>query len=193
VFHALLASTNGVNRLDFGKIIDTSKKGRIMSGVLSVKAFWTTLLFVHLILALGLLGALTHQAVAVALPARQASGGGIIARYRSVRASGYATAVCTLWVLTFFVGAYIYTAYTIYIKIPLIAEHYFKTGAFFDFKEHVASLGLLLLPAYWYLWKNADNPEYDNARKGVTIVLASFCWFLFLVGHFLNNARGFGS
>lgn len=164
-----------------------------MSGVLSTDAFWTIWLFIHLILALGLLGALTHQAVAVMLPVRRASGGGIIARYRSVRAPGYATAVCTLWVLTFFVGAYIYTAYTIYIKIPLIAGHYFKTGAFFDFKEHVASLGLLLLPAYWYLWKNADNPEYDNARKGVTIVLASFCWFLFLVGHFLNNARGFGS
>lgn len=164
-----------------------------MSGVLSTNAFWTVWLFVHLILALGLLGALTHQAVAVMLPVHQPSGGGIITRYRSVRAPGYAAAVCTLWVLTFFVGAYIYTAYTIDIKIPLIEEHYFKTGAFFDFKEHVASLGLLLLPAYWYLWKNADNPEYDNARKGVTIVLASFCWFLFLVGHFLNNTRGFGS
>jgi hypothetical protein len=162
-------------------------------GLISTNAFWTIWLFVHLIFALGLLGALTHQAVAVMLPARQTSGGGIVTRYRSVRASGYASAVCALWVLTFLVGSYIYTAYSVYIKIPLIEEHFFKTGGFFDFKEHVATLGLLLLPAYWYLWKNADNPEYDNARKGVTIVLASFCWFLFIVGHFLNNTRGFGS
>jgi hypothetical protein len=160
---------------------------------ISVNAFWTIWLFIHLILALGLLGALTHQAVAVLLPAHRTGGGGIVTRYRSVPASGYASAVCLLWVLTFLLGSYIYTAYTIYIKIPLIAEHYFKTGGFFDFKEHVATLGLLLLPAYWYLWKNADNPEFDNPRKGVTIVLASFCWFLFLVGHFLNNTRGFGS
>jgi hypothetical protein len=27
----------------------------------------------------------------------------------------------------------------------------------------------------------------------VTLVLAVMCWFLFIVGHVLNNARGFGS
>ena len=164
-----------------------------MNGLISTNAFWTLWLFAHLILALGLLGALTHQAMAVAFPARHVAGGGIVTRYRSVRASGYASAVCLLWVLTFLVGSFIYTAYTVDIKVPLIAQHYFKTGGFFDFKEHVASLGLLLLPAYWFLWKNADNPEFDNARKGVTLVLASFCWFLFIVGHVLNNARGFGA
>jgi hypothetical protein len=57
----------------------------------------------------------------------------------------------------------------------------------------VATLGLVLLPAYWYFWKNAQNPEYDNARKGVTLVLAVTVWFLFVVGHVLNNTRGFGS
>ncbi len=121
-----------------------------MSGVLSVKAFWTTLLFVHLILALGLLGALTHQAVAVALPARQASGDGIVARYRSVRASGYATAVCTLWVLTFFVGSYIYTAYTIYIKDSAYRRALFQDGSLLRFQgacriaRPAAAAGLLV-------------------------------------------------
>ena len=78
-------------------------------------------------------------------------------------------------------------------RIPLEQGHYFKTGGFFDFKEHVATLGLVLLPAYWYFWKNAQNPEYDNARNGVTLVLAVMVWFLFIVGHVLNNTRGFGS
>ena len=163
-----------------------------MSDFISVYAFWTIWLFVHLILAVGLLGALTHQAMAVALPVRQPSAG-IVSRFRSVSAAGYATAVCVLWVLTFLVGSFIYTKYRTYIRIPLEEGHYYKTGGFFDFKENVATLGLVLLPAYWYFWKNVDNPEYDNARKGVTLVLAVMCWFLFIVGHVLNNTRGFGS
>ena len=36
-------------------------------------------------------------------------------------------------------------------------------------------------------------PEYDSARKWVTVVLAAFCWFAFLAGHIVNNVRGFGS
>jgi hypothetical protein len=130
--------------------------------------------------------------MAVALPVRQAAGG-IVSRFRAVPAAGYATAVCVLWVLTYIVGSFIYTKYRIAIRIPLEAQHYYKTGGFFDFKEHVATLGLVLLPAYWYFWKNVQNPEYDNARKGVTLVLAVMCWFLFIVGHVLNNTRGFAS
>jgi hypothetical protein len=163
-----------------------------MRDFVSVYAFWTIWLFVHLILAVGLLGALTHQAMAVALPVRQPSAG-IVSRFRSVSAAGYATAVCVLWVLTFLVGSFIYTKYRTYVRIPIEEGHFYKTGGFFDFKENVATLGLVLLPAYWYFWKNVDNPEYDNARKGVTLVLAVMCWFLFIVGHVLNNTRGFGS
>ncbi|MGA7786840.1 MAG: hypothetical protein WCA56_01610 [Xanthobacteraceae bacterium] len=163
-----------------------------MSDFVSVYAFWTIWLFIHLILAVGLLGALTHQAMAVALPARRAAGG-IVSRFRGVPAAGYATAVCVLWVLTFLVGSFIYTKYRTYIRIPLEEGHFYKTGGFFDFKENVSTLGLVLLPAYWYFWKNAQNPQYDNARKGVTLVLAVMAWFLFIVGHVLNNTRGFGS
>jgi len=163
-----------------------------MRGIISTSTFWTLWLFVHLILALGLLGALTHQAMAVALPVRKPAAG-IVTRFRAVPAAGYTTAVCVLYVLTFFVGSYIYTQYRIAIRIPLENAHYYKTGGFFDFKEHVATLGLVLLPAYWLLWKNAQNPDYDNARKGVTLVLAVMVWFLFIVGHVLNNTRGFAS
>src|ERR1700740_81161 len=141
--------------------------------IISVNTFWTIWLLVHLLLSVGLLGALTHQAVAVAMPVGRLAGPpGFVTRFRAVPAAGYATAVCVLWVLTFLVGSYIYTKYRIYIRIPLEQARYYKTGGFFDFKEHVASIGLVLLPAYWYFWKNAQNREYDNARKGVTLVLA---------------------
>jgi hypothetical protein len=164
----------------------------MMIDLISINAFWTIWLLLHLILAIGLVGALTHQAMAVWLPVR-APAGGIVTRFRSVPAAGYATAVCVLWVLTFIVGSYIYTKYRIYIRIPLEGGHFYKTGGFFDFKEHVATLGLVLLPAYWYFWKNAQNPEYDTARKMLTVVLAVMCWFLFIVGHVVNNTRGFGA
>src|SRR6202042_910763 len=100
-----------------------------MGGLVSTNTFWTLWLFVHLILAVGLLGALTHQAMAVALPARQAAGG-IVTRFRAVPAAGYATAVCVLWILTYIVGSYIYTKYRIAIRIPLEQGAYYKTGGF---------------------------------------------------------------
>jgi hypothetical protein len=130
--------------------------------------------------------------MAVALPVRKPAAG-IISRYRAVPAAGYATAVCVLYVVNFLIGSFIYTQYRVAIRIPLELQHYYKTVGFFDFKEHVAAIGFFLLPAYWYFWKNARDPEYDNARKGVTLVLAVVVWFLFIVGHVLNNTRGFAS
>src|SRR3954468_10808012 len=157
---------------------------------MSVTTFWTILLIIHGLLAIALLGALTHQAVAVLSPVRQAAGN-FVDRFRAVPAAGYATAICVLWLLTFFMGAWIYTKYRIAIRIPIEQAQFWKTQGFFDFKEHVASIGLVLLPAYWYFWKNAQDPEYDTARKVLTVSLCIACWFLFIVGHVLNNTRGF--
>jgi hypothetical protein len=110
-----------------------------------------------------------------------------------VQGAGYATAVCVLWVFTFIMGAWIYTKYRIYIRIPIEELGYWKTQGFFDLKEHVVSLGLGLLPIYWYLWKNPRAAEFASARKWVTLVLAAICWLAFLTGHVVNNVRGFGS
>jgi hypothetical protein len=162
--------------------------------IISVNTFWTLWLLVHLLLAVTLVGALTHQAVAVAMPVRKVAGpAGFVTRYRAVPPAGYATTVCILWVLTFIVGSFIYTKYRIFIRIPLEQSGYYKTGGFFDFKEHVSTIGLFMLPAYWYFWQNAQNPQYDTARRWTTIVLCAMCWFLFIVGHVINNTRGFGS
>jgi hypothetical protein len=82
--------------------------------------------------------------------------------------------------------------YRVSIRIPLERAGYWKTQGFFELKEHLVTIGLGMLPAYWYLWKN-KSPDHDSARKWVTVVLAVFCWFAFLVGHVVNNTRGFGS
>jgi hypothetical protein len=159
---------------------------------ISVNTFWTILLIIHALAAVFLLGALTHQAASVLLPVR-APAKSFVARYRAVPAAGYATAVCVLWVFTFIMGAWIYTKYRVYIRIPLEELGYWKTVGFFDFKEHVVSLGFGLLPIYWYLWKNPRATELDSARRWLTVVIAAICWTVFVIGHVLNNARGFGT
>jgi hypothetical protein len=161
---------------------------------ISVNTFWTILFTIHALLAVALLGALTHQAMAVLMPVRATAGAtGFLTRFRAVQGAGYATAVCVLWIITFIFGAWIYTKYRIYIRIPIEQEGFFKTQGFFEMKEHLASIGLGLLPIYWYFWKHPRNPEFDSARKGLTVTLAAMCWFIFLVGHIVNNVRGFGS
>ncbi len=160
----------------------------------SVNTFWTILMIVHGLAAVALLGALTHQAMSVLAPVRAgASSGGIVTRFRAVQGAGYATAVCVLWIVTFIFGAWIYTKYRIYVRIPIEQAGYWKTQGVFELKEHLVTIGLGLLPIYWYFWKNARNPEYDSPRRWLTVTLAAICWFSFLVGHVVNNVRGFGS
>jgi hypothetical protein len=161
---------------------------------ISDNTYWTILLIIHGLLAVALLGALTHQTMSVLLPVRQAAGdAGFAMRFRAVRGAGYAAAVCVLWIVTFIFGAWIYTKYRIYVRIPIEQAGFWKTQGFFEMKEHLATIGLGLLPIYWYLWKNSRNADYGSARKRVTVYLAGVCWFNFLVGHIVNNVRGLGS
>ena len=161
---------------------------------ISVNTFWTILLIVHGLLAVTLLGALTHQAVAVLMPVRQATGpAGFVTRFRSVHGASYAAAICVLWIVTFVFGAWIYTKYRIYVRIPIEQDGFWKTQGAFEMKEHLVTIGLGLLPIYWFFWKNARDPDYDSPRRWLTACLAGMCWYIFLVGHVVNNVRGFGS
>lgn len=162
---------------------------------ISVNTFWTILFLVHALLAVALLGALTHQAAAVLTRPRAVtagSAGGFVTRFRGVSGPAYATAVCVLWILTFILGGWIYAKYRIYVRIPIEQEGFYKTLGAFELKEHFTTIGLGLLPLYWHLWKNVRNTAHDSARKWLTVVLAGICWYAFLAGHVVNNVRGFG-
>ncbi len=160
----------------------------------SVTTFWTIFFTVHALLAVALLGALTHQAVSVLAPARQAAGGGGFGtRFRGVHGAAYTGAVCVLWILTLAFGGWIYTKYRIYVRIPMEQEGFWKTLGMFELKEQLATIGLCMLPAYWFFWKNVKDPKYDSARRCTTVMLAGIAWFMFLVGQVVNNVRGFGS
>ena len=154
--------------------------------------FWTTLLIVHGLLAVALLGAVTHQAVALWWPVRVLSGS-FVARVRAVPGISYVWAIIVLYIVTFVMGAWIYTQYRYTSRLALEQLRFFKTVGAFEVKEHVATMGLIVLPAYWAFWRRPLSADYAAARKQVTLFLAILVWLNFLIGHVVNNARGFGS
>ncbi len=148
-------------------------------------AFWD---LVHALLAIGLLGAVTHQGLSVwrkPAPARA-----FIDRFRAVNGGGYANAVCVLYVLTFALGSFIYPQFVLDVKGSLIDYGMRKTIFLFQLKEHVAVTGLCLLPVYWHFWRTVPLTEDVGVRKYLTTLLMVATWWNLVVGHVLNNVKG---
>ena len=148
----------------------------------------TALLILHGLLAVALLGAITHQAFATSRPAKRHS---FIARYRAVAASGYANAVVVLFMITSVGGALLYPQYRLDIRPTLEDLDLRAANGVFEIKEHLAAIGLGLLPAYWFFWRQPLGADGLIARRYLTWLLAFIVWWNFLVGHVLNNIRGF--
>ena len=148
----------------------------------------TALLILHGLCAVALLGAITHQAASVLLPARRPAGS-FAGRFRAVPAPSYANAIALLYVVTFILGAIIYAEYRISVRTVVEQLELRAANGAFELKEHFAAIGLGLLPVYWHYWRQAERPR---ARAAVTALLAFVAWWSFLVGHVVNNIRGFG-
>ena len=160
--------------------------------VMQGRTFWKVLLFCHFVMAVSLLAAVTLQAVTVLMPARQPAGN-FIERVRPVPASTVAAAIVILYVAQFLMGAWIYIKYRTYVRIPMEQYGHWWTVGSFEFKEHVVTMGLALLPAYWYFWRQPLSEQHASARKWVTLFLAFTVWYAFVVGHVANDFRGVGS
>ncbi len=153
-------------------------------------SMWSTILVVtHGIFAVGLIGALTHQVIALWSTAPTPSDN-FFARLRNVRSGSYTNAVVILYLLDFALGAVIYATYRIEVRPYLEDIQFYVAAGSFETKEHLAALGLGLLPAYWLFWKAPGFSAHGNERKYITLLLAFFVWWNFLVGHILNNIRG---
>ncbi|HKA41365.1 MAG TPA: hypothetical protein VKF40_05170 [Burkholderiales bacterium] len=152
----------------------------------------TVLLIVHGLLAVALLGAITHQTVSVWAPARKPAGS-FVGRFRSVAGASYANAIIVLYVLTFTLGSIIYPEYRLEARVVVEQMSLWPQIGAFELKEHFVSVGLGVLPAYWYFWRQPLAAEHARTRALLTAMLAFIVWWNFLVGHILNNIRGFGS
>ena len=73
-----------------------------------------------------------------------------------------------------------------------VKETFYTLGAF-EFKEHVVTFGLALLPAYWYFWRKSEGEDHASTRRWLTVFLAFAVWYAFLSGHVANDFRGVGS
>jgi hypothetical protein len=153
---------------------------------------WRILLFVHFVMAVGLLAAVTLQTVTVWMPVRQVAGT-FVDRVRTVSPTSYATAIVILYVPTFLMGAWVYIKYRTYVRIPMEQLGHWWTVGSFEFKEHIVSMGMAMLPAYWYFWRQPLSAQHDDMRKWLTLFLAVSVWYAFLVGHTANDFRGVGS
>lgn len=150
----------------------------------------TILLIVHGLLAVALLGAITHQALSVASAAVGRDRKSFFARFRNVNGPAYASPIVVMFVLTAVLGGLLYPAYRIDVRVLLEDTNSRSANGIFEIKEHLVAVGLGALPAYWLSWRTPLALESASTRRYLTWILAFFVWWAFLVGHVLNNFKG---
>ena len=152
----------------------------------------TTLLILHGLVAVALLGAITHQMLAAWAPstARQHS---FFGRFRAVHAAGYANAIVCLYVVAALLGAVVYLYFKVDIQPDLERDRHWHALGFLDLKEDFVAIGSGLLPAYWTSWRKPFVDEFGRTEAALTTILGFIVWWAFLVGHVVNNIMGFGS
>src|SRR5260370_1283891 len=100
--------------------------------------FWTTLLIIHGLLAIALLGAITHQAVAVWMPVRSRAGN-FVTRFRAVPSTSCVAAIGVAYAVLYVIGTE--------LNLPLVTYH-----------PAIGEADVLWTPArrgpamYWYGW-----------------------------------------
>jgi hypothetical protein len=151
----------------------------------------TALLIIHGLVAVALLGAITHQTIAAWVPTRGRHGS-FFGRFRGVPSGSFANAIVVLYSVSALLGAVLYLPFRVDIRPDLERAGHWQALGFFDLKEHFVAIGLALLPAYWVCWRQQRTDEPSRTPAALTLILAFIVWWSFLIGHVLNNIMGFG-
>jgi hypothetical protein len=149
---------------------------------------FTTLLIIHGLLAVALLGAITHQAAAACWPAKNKNS--LLASFRSVTGPRYTAANIALYLVTALLGAIVYPTYRLAVRPYLESAQLWTINGTFEVKEQFVAIGLGMLPLYWLVWRTPLDAKLASARAAITALLCFIVWYSFLVGHVLNNVRG---
>ena len=152
----------------------------------------TALLIVHGLVAVALLGAISHQALATWAPSL-ARPNSFFGRLRAVPSASYANAIVVLYAVTALLGGLVYLYFRIDIRPDLERAGEWPALGLFDIKEHFIAIGLALLPAYWMSWRRPRAGDPVRTRVALTSILTIIVWWAFLIGHVLNDIRGFGA
>ncbi|MGE3600601.1 MAG: hypothetical protein AB7N70_34175 [Dehalococcoidia bacterium] len=155
-----------------------------------------TLLILHGLMSVALLGAVTHQFVSV-IGSSAASRLGTAAgqstfpgRYMRVRPNGFTTAVCLLYVASVVLGAIIYPTYRLDVRVAFEEMSLFWAVGLFEIKEHWGAIGLGALPLYVHCVGPQSSAAAPTDRIAIVSLLTLIVWGDFLTGHVLNNIRG---
>jgi hypothetical protein len=150
----------------------------------------TTLLIVHGLLAVALLGAVTHQAFSVAKRAVIGGRRSFVDQFSGVNPSIYATPIILLFIVTCIGGGFLYPQYRLDVRPTLEDLQYRAANGVFEIKEHLAAIGLGMLPVYAVYWKAPLLAAHAVTRRYLTWILTFLVWWNFLIGHILNNIKG---
>ena len=161
---------------------------------ISVNTFWTILFIIHALLAVALLGALTHQAMSVLMPVRQAAGpAGFVTRFRlgarrELRHGGLRA-----------VDRHLHLRRLDLHQVPHLRPHPDRAGRVLEDARRVRDEGapcdhraraaadlLVLLEERARSGIRQRAQMADRDARGHVLVY-------FLTGHVVNNVRGFGS
>jgi hypothetical protein len=150
----------------------------------------TALLIAHGLIAVGLLGAITHQTLATCLPSAKPHS--FFGRFRAMPGAGFTNAVVFLYLVSALLGAVLYLYFKVDIQPNLERDRHWHALGFFDLKEDFTAIGLGVLPAYWFCWRRLAHSQNRQIRTVLTLFLAFIVWWAFLAGHVINNIGGFG-
>jgi hypothetical protein len=145
------------------------------------------LLMVHVLVGTALLGAITHQVVSL-FRRRASRSGSFLDRYTGVNQGTFTWAVVCLYVVQVSLGALIYPAYRLNVRIPFEEMSLGWAIGLFELNEHFAGIGLMSLPFYVQSWRSPQAHPRD--RIMMSVLLGFIIWWDFLVGHVLTNIRG---
>jgi hypothetical protein len=148
----------------------------------------TTLLIIHGLIAVALLGSITHQTAAACWPAMK--GGSFVNSFRAVAGARYTIANIVLYLAVGVLGAVIYPTYRLAVRPYLESAQLWTINGTFEVKEQFVAVGLGMLPLYWLVWRTPLDAKLASARAAITAMLCFIVWYSFLVGHVLNNVRG---
>lgn len=151
----------------------------------------TALLIIHGLVAVALLGAITHQTIAACMPSRGRRGS-FVGRFRGVTPGSFANAIVVLYAVSAVLGGIVYLPFRVHIRPDLERASQWPALGVFDLKEHFVSIGMALLPAYWVCWRKQLAENDSRTAAALTLILCFIVWWSFLIGHILNNILGFG-
>src|SRR5262249_52871446 len=107
----------------------------------------TALLIVHGVIAVFLIGAITHQTLGVFWPRRPGQIF-VVTSARVTRPNFYVNAIIVFYVIPFFRGPSLSPPYRVFVRPPLQDLQLTYAIGLFEIKENFAAIGLATLPSY---------------------------------------------